>query len=303
VPNIETDDWNDAVQNRSNRSEATGTALLRVETETGIFIRDEARRLIQTYQIPPQLAEWLHYGITRLAYPLEPSLGLGFFKTKLLYLLQQTIRKLSVNRRRLSIVEAGCTVGENYFAMREFIRRDGLDLALRYRGFDINENVAAAGTILFGDDPDFRVTAAECDILGRLPDRSADLVLALGVLNHANDATAALADAMRVARVAVIAMIQVNDRDTPLRMQAAGGTGAQWVYTIFPRSLVRDLARRHGITHGYLVTRSNFADSTASGQGRYYLGIDDVDLDVDIEWMVLAKAPIFPEWSAIEWLG
>lgn len=294
------DSWSDTmVARRDDKGE--GNQLITIERQTGLFLRDGAGRIVQRYLASSAAAGWLSYAFVRMVrLERERHRDILALKRMFTYTLNQSVLKLARCRADISVLEVGSTIGENFRNLDRLLAERSPGTTLTYFGFDIDEATVAASQIMFGRTGRFHAVAAETEIMSRLPDRSVDFVVSLGVLSHSVDAERAVADALRVARVAVVCGLETTPGDTLWRSRAAGGTGAGWVYTALPRTMLDRLAREAGATDRYLVSRNRFGEMTASDQGQYFIGTTDVDLDVTLDFWVLAKTPLFPEWDAMK---
>lgn len=117
---------------------------------------------------------------------------LTFYTTPTHWSREMAERVLSYQPRR--VLEFGCNAGRNLQAIRE---RDGdVDLV----GVDINEDAVTHGAELFGLD----LRVADESGLGLFEDRSFDVSFTISVLDHLAYPRGALAELIRVSRLAVI---------------------------------------------------------------------------------------------------
>ena len=109
--------------------------LVAIEQYSRIEYRSEDGSLFHAYELPAsgdyfyQFRHYFRYFGTRFR-----DLRADQLKFKFIFYTLLMVRKLASRRRRISILEIGVTLGENYYLLMDAIRSEGLDVEINYVG-------------------------------------------------------------------------------------------------------------------------------------------------------------------------
>jgi ubiquinone/menaquinone biosynthesis C-methylase UbiE len=275
-------------------------ALIAIERYNAIEYRDETGALYHQYQLPMtegyfhQFRHYFRYFGTRF-HDLHPNQ----IKFKFLFHVLALVRKVAAVRKRVSILEIGVTLGENYLLLRDAIRSEGLEIDIDYVGIDNDGRVVALARELQAHDRNFWIVNGDGSDLGRFADNSFDLVVSNTVHNILTDHDKALGEAFRVARLAFFAILMTTLKDEPFVMRHAMYDIQTKVFTA--KSLKQGLKARRAF---WVYELSKFwsqayvKDRTDGSDGSH---LDAVDA-ASIRWTgwIFAKERILPEMNLLE---
>jgi SAM-dependent methyltransferase len=181
------------------RARAKGNDVIALDRYLAVEFRDENNKIFHRYDLPEKAGNFKHY--LRYFGRDYYELSAGMIKFNFISSLMFIVRKLSAHRRRISILEIGATLGENYHLLKKAIERENLDVVLDYVGIDLDDNAVALADELHYGDPGFRMLHADGTDLSRFPDRAFDIVASNGVVNYVKDPVRGFKEATRVSRV------------------------------------------------------------------------------------------------------
>lgn len=189
----------------------------------------------------------------------------------LIFLLVKKLREQD-RCRRISIFDHGCSVAEHYDLLDTMLAADSGERArdvLDYCGLDMSALLLHTARMLHADVPleRFRLVHAEGSSL-EFPDRSFDITLTVGVVNHVANPPRTLSRLLRCARHAAVMALWVTSEDKGFFAINHSGANAYF----FSRS---DLAQVQAENPDGKFLVANFIPETDSSQRRSYVGIDE----------------------------
>jgi hypothetical protein len=203
------------------RARAKGSDLIALDRYMAIEFRDENNKLYHRYDLPENGENFKHYlrYFGRNYYEMNAGMVKFNFITGLMFVA----RKLSMHRKRISILEIGATLGENYHLLRRAIESEGLDLKLNYVGIDLDDNAVALAAELHQGDPNFRMLPGDGSDLSRFPDGAFDIVTSNGVVNYVRDPDLGFKETVRVSRVCTLHQSLISPGEEPYWVTYQGG--------------------------------------------------------------------------------
>ncbi len=271
---------------------ATGTDIIALDRYMAIEFRDEFDKLFHRYGLPEEAQNFKHYlrYFGRDCYEMSA----GMVKFNFVFSLLFVARKLSIHRKRISVLEIGATLGENYYLLKKLIQREKLPLELDYVGIDLDANAVALAEELHHGDENFRIIHADGSDLSRFPDRSFDVVASNGVVNYVQDPNLGFGEAMRVARICALHQTLISPLSDPYWVTYQGGLERAMAPTL---DYLADLLRPFSPFFIYDLNKFwwNFDRSRKTNEtdGAILEDIDEKIMTRKI--LIFAKFAIFPE--------
>jgi SAM-dependent methyltransferase len=277
-------------------SRAATNLPVALEIESAYLFRDSAGREVHRYPIAAAqgISDLRHY-IEYAARPPRLYNG-GNSKSGLITAALMVARRLSLVRDRITVLEIGSTIGENYDLLRQALKSHDIALGIDFVGVDESANLTTFARLAHRRDPNFHAVTDDGSALDRFPDRAFDLVLCNGVANFVDDPAACFKGMARVCRAAIVLTVQLFDDGEPVWRTDAQTHKAFWLP---PRRHLDALWRPFGPFHDYLLARFPFSTlvGDAGGTG-FYLGDQAGTAPLLFERHILARAPLFPASSA-----
>lgn len=294
------DEWTDL---RRASAEAFGgnrkasSLPVALELERAYVLRDETGRIFHKY--PLSTAEGSYYLRHYISYVADPPelFDLAGSKSTFLTIISMVLRRLALVRRRITILEIGSTIGENYDLLKHHIAQANLPIEIEFVGIEVSESLTSFAQIAHRRDPHFTAIADDGAELGRFPNNCFDLVICNAVAGFVGDPQACFAGIARVCRIAVLLALEVSDG--PLSIWRSGAQTHKRYYAP-RRSDLDDMWRPYGPFHDYLVSRGPFLGlaNNAGGTG-YFLGDQKGVEQVAFERHIVARFPLFPAADAL----
>jgi ubiquinone/menaquinone biosynthesis C-methylase UbiE len=203
------------------RARASGNDVIAFDRYMAIEFRDENNKLFHRYSLPEDAENFKHYlrYFGRSYYEMNAGLIKFNFVTNLLFV----VRKISIHRKRISILEVGATLGENYYLLRKLIKTENLGVEIDYVGIDLDENAVALATELHNSDPNFKILQGDGSDLSRFPDGAFDIVTSNGVVNYVHDPDLGFKETIRVARVCTLLQTLISPAEKHFWVTYQGG--------------------------------------------------------------------------------
>lgn len=178
-------------------------------------------------------------------------------KNRFLQTILQLVFRISPYRRKVSILDLGTTVGENYHLLRSCpILRD-MEIEIEYVGLELDTRLVAFAQDVFRGDQNFKALHGEVSDLGRFPDRSFDLVTSHHVHSYAMDQPAAIREAIRVSRVAAVIYMAMIEKGPGVEFSHA--TTSTYTGTVFKAPSIGEFIKLLAETDArfvYLLSRN-----------------------------------------------
>jgi SAM-dependent methyltransferase len=176
------------------------------------------------------------------------------------------------NQSRLRLLDLGCTVAEHYDLIDTMLQSSSGRAArdvISYYGLDRSQLVLTAARVLHADIPreHFQLVLAEGSELS-VPDKTFDLSLTVGVVNHVADPPRALRQLLRATRHAAVMALWVTSEPAGFWAINHSGNGN------FFFSLDDLAALQQEFPEGRFLV-ADFIPESDSSQPRSYLGIDE----------------------------
>jgi ubiquinone/menaquinone biosynthesis C-methylase UbiE len=274
------------------RARASGNDVIAFDRYMAIEFRDENNKLFHRYDLPEDAQNFKHYlrYFGRSYYEMNAGMIKFNFVTNLLFV----VRKISIHRKRISILEIGSTLGENYYLLRKLIKSENLGVEIDFVGIDLDGNAIALATELHYSDPNFRALQGDGSDLSRFPDGAFDIVTSNGVVNYVHDPDLGFKETIRVARVCTLLQMLISPTEKPFWVTYHGGLErAIAPTTAYLNALLRPFAPLN-------IFDLNKYWSNADRSKRNELSDGDTLEDFDEALMkrkilVLSKFNIFPE--------
>lgn len=114
------------------QARAKGNDVIALDRYMAIEFRDENNKPFHRYDLPESAEKFKHYlrYFGRNYYELSAGMVKFNFISSLIFI----VRKLSAHRKKISILEIGATLGENYHLLKKAIEREKLEITLEYVG-------------------------------------------------------------------------------------------------------------------------------------------------------------------------
>ena len=142
------------------------------------------------------------------------------------------IRKLAPHKKKISILEIGSTLGENYQILNKMVKEEKLNCTLSFVGVEIEGSLVEFSRELYRDNPDVFFIHGEGADLSRFPNETFDICITHGVSNHVKNGPVGFSDLLRVSRVAALAHIYTNRGDAALNLTHGGAGYKMWIPTL-----------------------------------------------------------------------
>lgn len=197
-------------------------ALTAIEQYYAVEYRDDLGKLYHRYDLPStdeyfyQFRHYFRYFGTNFHH-----MEVSQLKYRFIFYLLMIVKKIATVRGRISILEIGVTVGENYTLLKDAIQSEGLDVEVEYVGIDHDRRVVNLSRELHAGDPNFISIHGEGSDLRRFPDQSFDIVASNSVHNYLNDTPLSYTESFRVSRVAVVLHLLATRSPTSLRVTSS----------------------------------------------------------------------------------
>lgn len=268
-----------------------------IEKESAYLFRDDSGKIVHRYPLFEQqdllaFSNVLRYFKTNTIDDIHYS----SIKGRLLYSIDLCLQKISKIRDRVSFLEIGSTLCENYMLIKRLIIERGYPLSLNFVGIELSPNKSQAA-LLFNKYPtDLYSIAGDASDLSRFPDQSFDFIINHGVANHVYKPMEAFSEIVRVARLAVIMAIHTTSKKQPYYLTYSSGMKT---FIVTP-CMLEETWKKFTPLYDYIMRKIDWADLDLSGSGsQQFVGVDVAGLDSFYEYHILARQPIFPELSEI----
>ena len=179
--------------------------LVLVEEKNAIEFFAESGDVFHSYSLPEPNAFFssARHFFRYYAADME-SLRVRISKNRFLQTVSQLIYRLANHRRRVSILDLGTTVSENYHLLKSNRHFKDLGITLEYVGLELDKRLVSFAREIHLGDPNYSIVQGEISDLGRFPDQTFDLVTSHFVHQYGFDQRKAFTEAVRVARVATV---------------------------------------------------------------------------------------------------
>lgn len=207
---------------KDSKTDDVHAKLAAIERYCGVEFRDSRGSVAHRYDYPStdqyffQFRHYFRYFGTKFL-----DLDAQQIKFRFLLYLIALVRKVAANRGRVSILEVGGTLGENYLLLKDAVALEGLDVKINYVGIDHDNRVVNLARELHAGDTGFSMVHGEGSDLSRFPDQTFDIVASNSVHNCLADPRAGYQDAFRVSRVAVLLQLLASRRQESIRSISA----------------------------------------------------------------------------------
>lgn len=298
-----------------------GSGLLALDSSTRVEFIDADGRHVHRYDVPddsdlqncggyldkilqyrsPELLAYLREaGVTVESFTSGRFPLLGTRSPMLDLAIHRLIRTLRKEhpRKRVSLFDLGCTVGEHFDLLDTMIRAESTtgetaaDL-LSYCGLDIAPLVLCAARELHRHvaPENFRLLHAEGSTID-LPDGSFDISLSVGVINSLGDPIGGTRKLIRLSRVATVLALWVADIDDGLWATSHRTTPT----FLFGRNDLKALA--DAVPERRLLV-ADFIPEALSTQQSHFVGIDPSALASMgcYHLVVTSRSDVFPDFS------
>jgi SAM-dependent methyltransferase len=280
------------ISSEDARVRATGADIIALDRYMAIEFKDEANKLFHRYGLTEGAQNFKHYlrYFGRDCYEMNA----GMVKFNFVFSLLFVVRKLSIHRKRISILEIGATLGENYYLLRKLIRRERLPVELDYVGIDLDANAVALAGELHHDDEHFRILHADGSDLSRFPDQSFDIVTSNGVVNYVKDPKLGFGEAMRVSQFCLHLQALISPGEEPYWVTYQGGLERAVAPTIdYLTDLMRPFAPLYFYDLNKFWWNSDRSRKTETSDGNILEDIDEKMMNRKI--LMFTRYEIFPE--------
>lgn len=191
----------------------SGKYIVSIEEKVSIEFFDNTGKMFHEYEVSADAffdsaRHFFRYFDQRLE-----NLQFNISKNRYLQVILEIIYRISQYRKTVSILELGTTVGENYYLLRSSKILRELGVTLDFVGLEVDPRLVAFAQDVFKADTRFKAVVGEISDLSRFRDQSFDLVTSHHVHSYADDLPAAIHEAVRVSRVAVIILAGMTQSD------------------------------------------------------------------------------------------
>ena len=286
------DSWDENRQFHSSLLQNHKNLPIAIETEAAFVFRDAAGNIVHKYPWPGSgdiatLTTYLAYLVREEPERIPANYPKGILVRQIFFLLRQLAK---AGRKRINVLEVGATLGENFYFIKNLIRRYNLGLEVYFIGIEVSPGLCNFARMAHHEDPNFQILAGDGSDLSRFPDQSFDVVLCQGVANFTYDPKLTLRELIRVTRFAAVLAVQVTDRSTPYHF-TDGEHG--WLHFIPTRADLRQAWEPHFPLYDYKFCAIPMQRLNCSGGGNdYYLGQDSAKLDIEMEWHTVSRYPL-----------